>query len=79
MFFGAFMMTTPKIDPSRIFLQADCFYQALAILCNVEPDNTQLAVILNEPMMVIGALNNRAISQVPFMHRERPSSTNPSP
>src|SRR6202035_1891777 len=56
MFFGAFMMTTPKIDPSRIFLQADCFYQALAILCNVEPDNTQLAVILNEPMMVIGAL-----------------------
>jgi hypothetical protein len=50
------MMTTPKIDPSRIFLQADGFYQALAILCNVEPDNTQLAVILNEPMMVIGAL-----------------------
>lgn len=45
-----------KIDPSKVFQQADCFYQTLAILCNVEPHNTQLAVTLGEPVMVLGAL-----------------------
>lgn len=45
-----------KIDPARIFQQADCFYQALDVLCNVDPDNEQLAVMLGEPVMVLGAL-----------------------
>jgi hypothetical protein len=52
-------MTTPsrpKIDPAKIFEQADCFYQALAILCNVDPDNEQLTVKLGEPVIVLGAL-----------------------
>ena len=44
------------IDPSKIFVQADCFFQALAILTNVEPDNTQLAVAIGEPVMVVGSL-----------------------
>jgi hypothetical protein len=57
--FGVLTMTTsssPTVDPSRIFEQADCFYKALAVLCNVEPEDTQLAVTLGEPVMVIGAL-----------------------
>lgn len=45
-----------KIDPALIFEQADCFYQTLAVLCNVRPDDEQLGVILGEPAMVIGAL-----------------------
>lgn len=45
-----------KIDPSKIFEQADCFYTTLAVLCNVEAENTQLGVTLGEPAMVIGAL-----------------------
>jgi hypothetical protein len=28
--------SNPKIDPSKIFVQGDCFYKALAVLCNVE-------------------------------------------
>jgi hypothetical protein len=44
------------IDPSKIFVQADCFYKTLAILCNVEPNNTQLAVTIGEPVIVITAL-----------------------
>lgn len=43
------------IDPLKIFEQAHGFYQALAILCNVNPGNTQLAVTIGEPVMVIGA------------------------
>jgi hypothetical protein len=43
------------IDPLNIFRQANCFYQALAILCNVEPGNVQLAVTIGEPVMVVGA------------------------
>jgi hypothetical protein len=43
------------VDPLKIFEQADGFYQALAILCNIEPENTQLAVIIGEPVMVVGA------------------------
>src|ERR1700675_3122033 len=57
--FGVLTMTassSPSVDPSRIFEQADCFYKALAVLCNVEPEDTQLAVTLGEPVMVIGAL-----------------------
>jgi hypothetical protein len=46
----------PQIDPAKVFEQADCFYQALAVLCNVEPENTQLAVTIGEPVMVLGAL-----------------------
>jgi hypothetical protein len=50
-------MSGPKIiDPSKIFVQADCFYQALAVLCNVEPENMQLGVALIQPTVVIGAL-----------------------
>jgi hypothetical protein len=45
-----------NIDPRKIFQQADCFYQTLAILSNVEPENEQLAVTIGEPAMVIGAL-----------------------
>ncbi len=45
-----------SVDPLLIFKQANCFYQTLAILCNVEPRDTQLAVTLGDPVMVIGAL-----------------------
>jgi HEPN domain-containing protein len=45
-----------SVDPLLIFKQANCFYQALAILCNVEPENVQLAVTIGEPVMVTGAL-----------------------
>lgn len=44
------------IDPAKVFEQADCFYQALYFLCNVHPDNDQVAVTLGEPVMVLGAL-----------------------
>jgi hypothetical protein len=44
-----------SIDPLKIFEQANGFYQALAILCNVEPGNTQLEITIGEPVMVIGA------------------------
>ena len=47
-----------SVDPLQIFKQADCFYQALAILCNVEPGSVQLAVTIGDPVMVIGALTN---------------------
>ena len=47
--------SSQPIDPLKIFEQAHGFYQALAILCNVEPGNTQLAVTIGEPVMVIGA------------------------
>jgi hypothetical protein len=56
---GAFAMVQPpnqQIDPAKVFEQADCFYQTLAVLCNVEPENTQLAVTIGEPVMVLGAL-----------------------
>lgn len=45
-----------NINPALIFEQGDCFYQALAILCNVHPDNIEIGVILGEPVMVLGAL-----------------------
>jgi hypothetical protein len=45
-----------RVDPAKIWQQADCFYQALAMLCNAHPDNTQLGVMLGEPVMVMGAL-----------------------
>jgi hypothetical protein len=44
-----------SIDALHIFKQADCFYQALAVLCNAQPTNIQLGVMLGEPVMVIGA------------------------
>jgi hypothetical protein len=44
-----------SVDPRGIFEQANAFYQALAILCNVEPQNVQLAVTIGEPVMVVGA------------------------
>ena len=44
-----------SVDPLKIFEQADCFYQALHALCNVQPDNLRLGVMLGEPVMVIGA------------------------
>jgi hypothetical protein len=47
---------TGPINPAKVFEQADCFYQALAVLCNVDPENIQLGVMLGEPVMVIGAL-----------------------
>jgi hypothetical protein len=43
------------VDPLKIFEQAHGFYQALAILCNIEPEDTQLAVTIGEPVMVVGA------------------------
>jgi hypothetical protein len=49
-------MASPQIDASKIFEQGDCFYQTLAILCNVDPDDVQLGVTIGEPAMVIGAL-----------------------
>jgi hypothetical protein len=49
-------MAKQPINPAKIFEQADCFYQAFAILCNVHPENIQLAVTLGEPVMVLGAL-----------------------
>lgn len=45
-----------KINPADIFVQADCFYTTLAVLCNVNPEAVQLAVIMGEPVMVLGAL-----------------------
>jgi hypothetical protein len=45
-----------NINPALIFEQGDCFYQALAILCNVHPENIEIGVILGEPVMVMGAL-----------------------
>jgi hypothetical protein len=55
---GVFAVVQPSsqpIDPLKIFDEAHGFYQALAILCNVEAGNTQLAVTIGEPVMVIGA------------------------
>jgi hypothetical protein len=45
-----------KVDPSKIFEQGDCFYQALEILCNVYPEDIQMGATLAEPVMVVGAL-----------------------
>lgn len=50
------MIAMPTVEPSKIFVQADCFYNTLTVLCNVEPENEELGVILGEPVMVIGAL-----------------------
>jgi HEPN domain-containing protein len=44
------------LDPSKIFVQADCFCKALEILCEVNPNDTQAIVITGEPGMVLGAL-----------------------
>ena len=51
-------MTYPEkpLDPSKIFVQADCFCKALEILCGVNPNDTQATVITGEPGMVLGAL-----------------------
>jgi hypothetical protein len=51
-------MSAPSkpIDPSDIWVHADCFYQTLAILCNVEPGNNQLGIMLAQPTIVVGAL-----------------------
>ena len=38
-------MASPQIDASKIFEQGDCFYQTLAILCNVDPDDVQLVLL----------------------------------
>jgi hypothetical protein len=46
----------PKIDPADIWVHADCFYQTLALLCNVDPYNAQLAITVAQPTMVVGAL-----------------------
>jgi hypothetical protein len=56
---GLIVMAQPSsqsVDPLLIFKQANSFYQTLAILCNVEPENVQLAVTIGDPVMVIGAL-----------------------
>jgi hypothetical protein len=45
----------PKIDPSKIFEQANCFYQALTILRDIKPENTQLVVNIGDPGMVVAA------------------------
>jgi hypothetical protein len=55
---GTFAVLQPSsrpIDALKIFEQAHGFYQALAILCNIDPGNTALAVTIGEPVMVIGA------------------------
>ncbi|VTZ21664.1 conserved hypothetical protein [Methylocella tundrae] len=44
------------IDPSKIFVQANCFYQALTILRDINPKNTQLVVDIGEPFIVVAAL-----------------------
>jgi HEPN domain-containing protein len=44
------------LDPSEIFVQADCFCKALEILCEVNPNDTQAIVIIGEPGMVLGTL-----------------------
>jgi hypothetical protein len=49
------MAKSKRVSPQKIFEQADCFFQAPAILCDVQPDNIELAVILGEPVIVIGA------------------------
>jgi hypothetical protein len=49
-------MANPQIDAKKIFEQGNCFYQTLAILCNVNPEDVQLGVTIGEPVMVIGAL-----------------------
>jgi hypothetical protein len=70
----------PDIDAANIFMQADCFYKTLAILCNVEPNNTQLAVIIGEPVMVVAAFTIELFlkclicmetGEVPHIHRLR--------
>ena len=48
--------STPKVDPYKIFVQGHSFYQTLAVLCNVAPNNEQLAAALTEPSIVVGAL-----------------------
>jgi hypothetical protein len=50
------MAAAAGVDPSKIFVQADCFYTTLAILCNVNPNDMRLAVTIGEPVMVLGAL-----------------------
>jgi hypothetical protein len=44
------------IDPANIWMHADCFYQTLRILYNINPGNDQLAITIAQPAMVIGAL-----------------------
>lgn len=51
-------MANPQIEASKIFEQADCFFQTLAILRNVNPEDEQLCVTIGEPAMVIDALTN---------------------
>jgi hypothetical protein len=58
----------PQIDPAKIFEQAECFYQALAVLRAVHSenmrhlrnlsthDNLHAAVTLLEPVIVLSAL-----------------------
>jgi hypothetical protein len=67
-----------KVDPSQVFVQADCFYKTLAVLCNADPNNIRLAVIIGEPVMVIAALTIELFlkclvcmetGDVPFGHR----------
>jgi hypothetical protein len=47
--------SSQSIDPLKIFKQANGFYQALAMLRNVEPDNIELMVTIGEPVLVTGA------------------------
>jgi hypothetical protein len=46
--------SSQSVDPLLIFKQANSFYQTLAIVCNVEPGNVQLAATIGDP--VVGAL-----------------------
>jgi hypothetical protein len=58
----AFVMVKPQIAPVKVFEHAECFYQALAVLRAVHPenilhlDNLHAAVTLVEPGIVLGAL-----------------------
>jgi hypothetical protein len=47
-----------RIDPAIIWVHADCFYQTLSILNNFDPDNEQVAALVAQPSMVVGALTS---------------------
>jgi hypothetical protein len=56
------------IDPSKIFVQADCFYQTLAILCNVEP-KTSVGHDAHTAYRCDRRLHDRAFLQMLYLHR----------
>jgi hypothetical protein len=54
-------MVKPKIAPEKVFQQADCFYQALAVLRALQPAvvtslSLHTALTLTEPVIVLSAL-----------------------